>query len=69
MIEPTETESIETLDGFIKAMRRIADESFKDPELVKSAPHDTPAGRADDTEAALHPIVTYAQDLAKNGHD
>jgi len=64
MIEPTETESIETLDSFIAAMRRIASEAATDPELVKSAPHDTPAGRADDTEAALHPVVTYTQLLA-----
>ena len=69
MIEPTETESIETLDTFIEAMRRIACEAVENPELVKSAPHDTPAGRADDTEAALHPVVTYAQYLAANAHD
>lgn len=69
MIEPTETESIETLDSFIAAMRQIADEASQSPEIVKSAPHDTPAGRADDTEAALHPVVTYTQLLAKNAHD
>ena len=69
MIEPTETESIETLDTFIAAMRRIAAEAANDPELVKSAPHDTPAGRADDTEAALHPIVTYSQLLARDAND
>ena len=61
MIEPTETESRETLDSFIDAMRRIADEAAENPDMVKSAPHDTPATRPDDTEAALHPKVTYAQ--------
>lgn len=66
MIEPTETESLETLDGFIAAMRQIADEAANNPELVKSAPHDTPSVHPDDTEAALHPIVTYAQYKAKH---
>lgn len=61
MIEPTETESIETLNNFIKAMRQIACEAVEDPELVKSAPHNTPAVHPDDTEAALHPLVTYFQ--------
>lgn len=61
MIEPTETESIETLDNFIVAMRQIATEAAENPELVKSAPHDTPSVHPDDTEAALHPRVTYFQ--------
>ena len=62
MIEPTETESRETLDSFIEAMRRIADEATNDPETVKNAPHDTPVSHPDDTEAALHPVTTW-QDL------
>lgn len=61
MVEPTETESLETLDSFIAAMRQIAHEAATDPELVKSAPHDTPAVHPDDTEAALHPKVTFFQ--------
>lgn len=65
MIEPTETESRETLDCFIEAMRQIAREAAENPEIVKTAPHDTPAVHPDDTEAALHPIVTYAQYKAK----
>ncbi len=65
MVEPTETESRETLDRFINAMRQIATEAAETPELVKSAPHDTPAVHPDDTEAALHPIVTYAQYQAR----
>ena len=64
MIEPTETESRETLDSFIAAMREIAREAKETPDVVLNAPHDTPAVHCDDTEAALHPIVTYAQYLA-----
>lgn len=60
MIEPTENESRETLDAFIAAMRQIADEAANDPDKVKTAPHDTPVTHPDDTEAALHPIVKYA---------
>ena len=61
MIEPTENESKETLDGFIAVMRQIAEEAKTDPELVKSAPHDTPIGRVDDVLAAKHPVTTYRQ--------
>jgi glycine dehydrogenase subunit 2 len=59
MIEPTENESKETIDGFIAVMRKIAEEAKNDPEQVKSAPHNTPIGRVDDVLAAKHPIVTY----------
>ena len=61
MIEPTENESKETLDGFIDVMRRIAQEAKEQPDLVKTAPHNTPISRVDDVEAAKHPIVTYKQ--------
>ena len=64
MIEPTENESKETLDGFIAVMRQIAEEAKNDPEMVKSAPHDTPIGRVDDVLAAKHPVTTYRQLLA-----
>ena len=64
MIEPTENESKETIDGFIKVMRKIAEEAKTEPELLKSAPHNTPIGRVDDVLAAKHPIVTYRQILA-----
>jgi len=66
MIEPTENESKETLDGFIAVMRKIAEEAKTDPELVKSAPHNTPIGRVDDVLAAKHPITTYKQMLNDN---
>ena len=59
MIEPTENESKETLDGFIAVMKKIAQEAKDDPELVKTAPHTTPVRRLDDTKAALKQIVTW----------
>ena len=61
MIEPTENESKDTIDGFIEVMRRIAEEAKTDPELVKTAPHLTPIGRVDDVLAAKHPVVTWRQ--------
>ena len=65
MIEPTETESRETLDSFIAAMREIAREAKEDPETLKSAPLSTPVRHPDENEAALHPKVTY-NDLSDN---
>lgn len=59
MIEPTETETRETLDGFIDVMRSIAREAAENPEMVKTAPHHTPVSRPDDTAAALNPVVKY----------
>ena len=59
MIEPTENESKETLDGFIAVMRQIAEEARTNPDEVKSAPHTTPIGRVDDVLAAKHPVTTY----------
>ena len=59
MIEPTESESKETLDGFIAVMRKIAQEATENPELVMTAPHSTPVHRLDDTKAALKQIVTW----------
>ena len=61
MIEPTENESKETIDGFIGVMRKIAEEAKTNPDEVKSAPHNTPIGRVDDVLAAKHPIVTFRQ--------
>ncbi|WP_287211285.1 aminomethyl-transferring glycine dehydrogenase subunit GcvPB [Muribaculum sp.] len=60
MIEPTETESLETIDNFIAVMRQIAKEASENPDMVKNAPHNTPITHPDDTQAALHPIVTYS---------
>lgn len=65
MIEPTENESIETLDSFIDVMHRIAKEAIENPEIVKTAPHDTPIGRVDDVLAAKHPVLTYKQMISE----
>ncbi len=64
MIEPTETESIETLDEFIHIMKVVAQEAKDDPESVRTAPHTTPVRRLDETTAAKHPILSY-RDLLK----
>ena len=63
MIEPTETESKETLDDFIDIMHRVAEEAIADPDMVKSAPHTTPVRRLDETTAAKNPLLKY-RDLA-----
>jgi len=52
MIEPTETETKESLDHFVDAMARIVREAETDPELLKAAPHTTPVGRLDEARAA-----------------
>ena len=59
MIEPTETESKETIDLFIETMRKIAAEAAEDPALLQGAPHNTPIGRPDETAAARHPVLRY----------
>jgi glycine dehydrogenase subunit 2 len=61
MIEPTESESKETIDDFIRVMRTIAQEAKENPELVKTAPHNTPIGRVDDVLAAKQPVLTYGK--------
>ena len=63
MIEPTETESKETIDAFIEVMRRIADEAAADPMLLHDAPHNTPISRPDETTAARNPILKYQDTL------
>jgi len=52
MIEPTETESMDTLDAFAEALLKIAEEAESDPEVVRSAPHVTPVSRLDEAAAA-----------------
>jgi glycine dehydrogenase subunit 2 len=59
MIEPTETETKERLDDFIKAMQEIARESKENPELVKDAPTKTPIRRVDEVTAARQPILKW----------
>ena len=59
MIEPTESESKETLDGFIEAMKKIAQEAAENPEIVHTAPHNTIVSRLDETLAARKPVVRW----------
>ncbi len=59
MIEPTETESKETLDGFAAALLAIADEAEKDPALVTGAPRETRLGRLDDVRASRKPDLRW----------
>ena len=61
MIEPTENESKETIDEFIAIMQKIAEEARTNPDIVKTAPHNTPTGRADDVLAAKQPTLTWWQ--------
>jgi glycine dehydrogenase subunit 2 len=59
MIEPTETESLQTLDAFVAAMIAIAREAETDPELVRTAPHETPVTRLDEVTAARRPDLRW----------
>jgi len=59
MIEPTETESKETLDQFIAAMQAIAREAKDTPDVVRAAPHTPRLGRLDETRAARQPILRW----------
>jgi len=59
MVEPTETESKETLDEFIETMARVAKESEDNPELVKGSPHNTVVGRLDEVTAARKPVLRW----------
>jgi glycine dehydrogenase subunit 2 len=64
MIEPTETESRETLDAFVEAMLAIVREAAEDPELLRSAPHGRPVGRLDEVRAVRAPVVRYHFDTS-----
>lgn len=56
MIEPTETESRDTLEAFAEALRAIAAE---DPEMLREAPHTTPVSRLDEVKAAKTPVLRW----------
>ena len=58
MIEPTETESKETIDQFIDAMKMIAQEVEENPQLLLDAPRTTKLRRLDETAAARNPVLT-----------
>ena len=66
MIEPVETESLDTLDGFIEVMKKVAVEAKDDPDKVKNAPYSTPVRRLDETTAAKKPILTYKDLISQN---
>ena len=59
LIEPTETESIQELDGFIEAMIAIRDKAYSDPDALKAAPLTMPVRRLDDVRAAKHPDLVW----------
>ncbi len=59
LIEPTETESLETLDAFAEAMLEIAREARETPDVVKEAPHTTPVRRLDEATAARQPNLRW----------
>ncbi|MDV3429449.1 MAG: aminomethyl-transferring glycine dehydrogenase subunit GcvPB [Bacillota bacterium] len=61
MIEPTETESMETLDDFIDALIKISKEAKENPELLKEAPHNTPVRRPDEVKAARNPVLKWSK--------
>jgi len=61
MIEPTETESKETLDAFCDALIQIAKEVEENPEIVQNAPHTTVINRLDETKAARFPVLRYTK--------
>jgi glycine dehydrogenase subunit 2 len=61
MIEPTETESKETLDAFADVMIQIAKEAEENPEIVQEAPHSTVVSRLDETLAARQPVLRYVK--------
>lgn len=59
MIEPTETETKENIDGFVDTLIKIQEEAEKSPELVKNAPFDTPVKRLDEVSAARKPCLNW----------
>jgi glycine dehydrogenase subunit 2 len=71
MVEPTETESLETLDHFVGVMRDIAERAATDPESIKRAPVTTPVGRLDEAAAARRPDLRHRfgdeADIAADG--
>ncbi len=61
MIEPTETETLESLDSFISAMIEIKKDALEKPEILKSAPHTTPVKRIDAVFAARKPVLKWQE--------
>jgi glycine dehydrogenase subunit 2 len=67
MVEPTETETRETLDAFAQALAEILREAAADPEIARQAPYTTPVRRLDEVAAAKHPVIRQALDGAHDG--
>jgi len=65
MIEPTETESKETLDQFCGVMREIVREAETNPECLKTSPHHFPVSHPDEVKAAREPLLTYRAFLGR----
>ena len=59
LIEPTENESVQTLDEFVDAMKKISDEATAEPDFVKAAPQVTRLRRLDETRAARKPVLRW----------
>ncbi|MEK6765957.1 MAG: aminomethyl-transferring glycine dehydrogenase subunit GcvPB, partial [Planctomycetota bacterium] len=59
MIEPTDTETRETLDEFAEALIKILEEAGSHPEILKNAPHTTPVSRLDEVQAARKPDLRW----------
>jgi glycine dehydrogenase subunit 2 len=66
MIEPTETESKETLDAFANTLKMIAEEARSNPEILTTAPHETPYGRMDEVKAAKELVLCCLPDYVKS---
>jgi len=62
MIEPTESETKETLDNFIEVMYKIAEEAKENQNLLQDAPHNTPVRKVDETNAARHPNLKWSNE-------
>jgi glycine dehydrogenase subunit 2 len=62
LVEPTETETRETLDAFAEALAEILREAQEDPEVVRNAPYTTPVRRLDEAGAAKRPVIRQPLD-------
>jgi glycine dehydrogenase subunit 2 len=59
MVEPTETESKDTLDAFVEAVKAVAELARTDPAELHAEPHSLPVGRLDEVSAARHPVLRW----------
>jgi glycine dehydrogenase subunit 2 len=67
MVEPTETETRETLDAFAEAIEEILAEAGRDPEIARNAPYTTPVRRLDEVAAARKPVIRQAPPASAGG--